>query len=325
MDLETRYNLAGDKLIEGVQLLENTSWITENDSTVNKDKDDDAKKALLSKGSIVNSEPISQKENPFANQQDNTVQLQQEEVIQPKIKGQEAIVIQRKVKTIAEPSKVNTIPKVAPQKKEPLKVSIHVDDIKKGSEKVSDAIQTALESGNGSKESQNLKKVLAAVSVSENQYQKKTTDTNPTSLAIKIDEGISRVQAAYDVGAGKKDIQDALDEQIDRKAVYLAQASENAIDRLTEKAKDLSDIVVDKGIDIVVEKIGDTIGKVFPPARAAVPFAKALIDNVKPEVKEVVHKGIDKISGLAKSVVKTGITKVKNFAKKTVSKILNWL
>lgn len=189
----------------------------------------------------------------------------------------------------------------------------------------SDAIQEVLEADNGSKKSQNLKKLLAAAAIAKELAQGKEANVDPVSVAANVDAGTSKVHAAYDTQTGKKTADQAIEEVLDRGAVYAVQISEMAIDYIAGKAHTMADVVVEKGLDKVVDVVINAIATKFPTVRTAAPYVKAVVNMAKPVIKKVVHAGIDILANVAKKAMKVAMGIAKTLAVKIGKKLSNAL
>lgn len=188
-----------------------------------------------------------------------------------------------------------------------------------------ETIKEVLDAGNGSEKSKKLKKLLAAAAIAVKQAKKEVDAVEPTSLAASVDYGASRVHAAYDTQIGRKTIDQAVDGLIDRQAVYAVHVCDKAIGTLKTTAKTMADVVVYKGLDKVVDVVGNAVATVFPPARAAIPFVKTIVKAAKPVVRKVIHQGIDQLAEHAKNFMKKAVAMVKNLAVSVKNKIANFL
>lgn len=188
-----------------------------------------------------------------------------------------------------------------------------------------ESIKDALDAGNGSDKSKKLKKMLAAAAIAVKQAKKEVDAVEPVSLAASVDYGTSRVYAAYDTQIGRKTIDQAVDGLIDRQAVYAVHVCDKAIDTLKTTAKTMADVVVHKGLDRVVDVVGNAVATVYPPARAAIPFVKAIVNTAKPAIRKVLHNGIEQLADYAKDSMKQSVEKVKTLAVSVKNKITNFL
>ena len=180
-------------------------------------------------------------------------------------------------------------------------------------------IEEVLKTSFGSEKANKLKKLLAAASIADKAL--KGEPIVPVTLAATTDRAVSQAQASYKVESGEISAEKALDVLIDRSATYAVHAAKKAIDGLTKDAHEVADVVVDKGIDYVVNTVEVTVATVFPPARFVIPYVKAVVDNAKPIVRDVIHKGINKVSKVAKTSVNKIISSAKTIEHKVVSKL----
>lgn len=189
----------------------------------------------------------------------------------------------------------------------------------------SDVIQEVLDTGNGSKKSQNLKKLLAAAAIAKEFAEGKGAKVDPVSIAANVDSGTSKVHAAYDTQAGKKTVDQAFEDLLDRSAVYVVHIAEKAIDTLAVRAHTLADVVVEKGLDKVVDVTINAIATKFPTVRSAAPYVKNVVNMAKPTIKKVVHAGINTMAYAAKKTMKVTVKRAKTVAVKIGKKLSNKL
>lgn len=187
----------------------------------------------------------------------------------------------------------------------------------------SELIEEVLKTSFGSEKANKLKKLLAAASIADKAL--KGEPIVPVTLAATTDRAVSQAQAAYRVENNEISAEQALDVLIDRSATYAVHAVKRAIDGLTEGAHMVADVVVNKGIDKVVDVVGIAASSVFPPAKFAVPYVKAVVDNAKPVVRNVVHKGINIVSHAARTAVKKAVSYVSTTAKTIGHNAMNFL
>lgn len=189
----------------------------------------------------------------------------------------------------------------------------------------SDAIQEVLEAGNGSRKSQNLKKLLAAAAIAKEIAQGKGASVDPVSMAANVDAGASKVHAAYDSQTGKKTVDQAIEDLLDRSAVYVVHIAEKAIDTVATNAHLLAEVVVEKGLDKVVDVAISAIATKFPAVRSVAPYVKTVVNMAKPTIKKVVHAGIDTMAYSAKKAMKVAVERTKTIAVKIGKKLSNSL
>lgn len=187
----------------------------------------------------------------------------------------------------------------------------------------SELIEKVLKTDFGSDKANKLKKLLAAAAIAEKASIGEPVA--PVTVAATADRAVSQAQAAYKVENNEISAEQALDVLIDRSMTYAVHAAKRAIDGLTEGAHMVADVVVNKGIDKVVDVVGIAVSSVFPPARFAVPYVKAVVDNAKPVVRDVVHKGINIVSHAARTAVKKAVSYVSTTAKTIGHNAMNFL
>lgn len=129
---------------------------------------------------------------------------------------------------------------------------------------------------------------------------------SPMELASGVDDGVSRMKVAYQVGKG---------------LLNSTTAAEEIIDRTAARVVSFTDKVIEKGVPIVAEKVITAISRVCPPATVIAPVIRAAVPFVSNIAKKVVRKGVEVVATVAKSIVKS----VVKTAKKIGSKIKNYL
>ncbi|MDE6338337.1 MAG: hypothetical protein K2K97_00940 [Muribaculaceae bacterium] len=117
------------------------------------------------------------------------------------------------------------------------------------------------------------------------------------SSASLSDEAISRMKVAYKIATGEIDAYDAADK---------------LIDRATSRLVAVSDIIVGKSVDIVIDMISMAVATVYPPARPVVMVIKIFQPYIKAKVKDLVKKGIRKLNEVAKNAARKTIDFVKS-------------
>jgi hypothetical protein len=74
----------------------------------------------------------------------------------------------------------------------------------------------------------------------------------------------------------------------------------------------------------VLEHFDDIINVVeaaYPEAIPVAEFCRLVLNNVKPEIREQIHKGIAKVSEMAKSILHSSIEKMPEIARR----VKDWL
>jgi hypothetical protein len=155
---------------------------------------------------------------------------------------------------------------------------------------------------------------------------------NAESIASIVDEGLTRIKTAYQVGKGIINPIEADATIADRIAIRTASIVDVVASRLEEKAKMLvnvveqqalsvSDTVVEQGISRASDIICAFVARAYPPAIVVVPFIKRVEVFVTPIAKVAVKKGIRMVAETARSMIPVVSEKVKTFAKKAIAKI----
>lgn len=129
---------------------------------------------------------------------------------------------------------------------------------------------------------------------------------DPRAIAATIDEGLDRLKTSYKVGQGTLDPVEAVD--------YL-------IDKAAAKTVSFVERVIEKGVPVVLEKVADAVGRVYPPAKALKPVVMMAEQIIIPVAKKIVRKGVDIVANSAKKVVR----KAFSGAKKVMKKFANFL
>ena len=155
---------------------------------------------------------------------------------------------------------------------------------------------------------------------------------NAESIASIVDEGLTRIKTAYQVGKGIINPIEADATIADRIAIRTASIVDVVASRLEEKAQMLvnvveqqalsvSDTVVEQGISRTSNTICAFVARAYPPAIVVVPFIKRVEVFVTPIAKVAVKKGIRMVAETARSMIPVVSEKVKTFAKKAIAKI----
>ena len=155
---------------------------------------------------------------------------------------------------------------------------------------------------------------------------------NAESIASIVDEGLTRIKTAYQVGKGIINPIEADATIADRLAIRTASIVDVVASRLEEKAQMLvnvveqqalsvSDTVVEQGISRTSNTICAFVARAYPPAIVVVPFIKRVEVFVTPIAKVAVKKGIRMVAETARSMIPVVSEKVKTFAKKAIAKI----
>ena len=166
--------------------------------------------------------------------------------------------------------------------------------------KESQLMDAALSSDFNSKAEVNAKKVIATamlIAKKNNVLPAGMPEIiDGVSSASIADEAISRMKVAYKIATGAIDVEEAADK---------------LIDRATARLVAVSDTMVEKGLNIAINKIGAAIAVVYPQARPVVAVIKVFQPYLTAKVKVLVKKGIQKTNEFAKSAARKIIAKAK--------------
>lgn len=114
-----------------------------------------------------------------------------------------------------------------------------------------------------------------------------SVDSN--GAAMVADEGFVRVKTAYKVSTGFIDIYEA---------------SDLLIDNVTSRTLAIADILVEKGVDTVISKIGFAIAAAYPPLVPLVFVINSYQSTITSKDQQYVKKGIARLNIMAKSTIR---------------------
>lgn len=173
-------------------------------------------------------------------------------------------------------------------------------------------MESALSSKFNSPEELKAKKVLSAALLIAK--KKKVLPVGvPASIdaigsASTSDETVTKMKAAYQVATGKIDPYKATDLMIDR---------------ATSRMLAVSDVVVKKVVDVAIDRVGEVVATVFPPARPVVAVLKVVKPFVTKKVQQLVKKGIKKLGAIAKATVRKIGSKLFSKVKSGLAKLFS--
>jgi len=156
---------------------------------------------------------------------------------------------------------------------------------------------------------------------------------NAESIASIVDEGLTRIKAAYQVAEGKVNPIDAEEAVNDRQAIRTAAITDLVVKRLVEKANEyvakaeeaalsVSDRLVALGLGRLTDIVCAAAVRAYPPAAVVVPYVKQFVHVVTPKAQKAVKKGIKMAADFARNAINKTANKVKSFAKKSLAKLL---
>ncbi len=127
---------------------------------------------------------------------------------------------------------------------------------------------------------------------------------NGLGAASIVDDAFTRMKTAYQVDSGKIDIYEAADK---------------LIDQATVRALAVSDVVVEKGIDIAVNKIGLAVSIAFPKLSPVVGLMKAFQPFITNKAQKMVKTGIKSMNTVAKKAVRKIGDAIEELKNRTIS------
>lgn len=156
---------------------------------------------------------------------------------------------------------------------------------------------------------------------------------NAESIASIVDEGLTRIKAAYQVAEGIANPVDAEEAVSDRQAIRTAAVVDVVVGKLVEKANEyvakaeeaalsVSDKLVALGMKRLTDVVCTAAIRVYPPAVVVVPYVKQFVHVVTPKAQKAVKKGIKMAAEFTRNTISQIAPKVKVFAKKALAKLL---
>ena len=156
---------------------------------------------------------------------------------------------------------------------------------------------------------------------------------NAESVASIVDEGLTRIKAAYQVAKGMINPIDAEvtvnDRLIVRTAAIvnvtvdkLVQKSTEYVNKAEERALSVSDKLVALGLRRVSDYVCAAAVRAYPPAATIVPYVKQFTAFLTPIAQQAVKKGIKMVADFARNTIQQVAPKVKAFAKNVLARLL---
>ena len=195
-----------------------------------------------------------------------------------------------------------------------------------------ECIKKFLDSPDNSKEETDLKKMFAEAIIAGIEMGTLPfdipADATPESIVSIVDEGLTQIKAAYKLENGQyEEVNEAEEVIIDHRAARNVAFMDLAV----RKAIELADLAIDKAereacalADKVLEHSDDIINAIesaYPQAIPVAEFCRQVLNNVKPEIKEQIHKGIARVSEMVKSILHSSIAKLPESARR----VKDWL
>ncbi len=156
---------------------------------------------------------------------------------------------------------------------------------------------------------------------------------NAESIASIVDEGLTRIKAAYQVAEGKVNPIDAEEIVNDRQAVRTAAIVDAVVEKLVEKANEyvnnaeetalsVSDRLVALSIGRLTDLVCTAAIRAYPPAATVLPYIRHFAHVVTPTAQKAVKKGIKMAAEFARNAITKTAPKIKAFASKTLENLL---
>ena len=153
------------------------------------------------------------------------------------------------------------------------------------------------------------------------------------AVASIVDEGLTRIKAAYQVAKGMINPIDAEVTVNDRLIVRTAAIVNVTIDKYVQKATEyvnkaeeralsVSDKLVALGLRRVSDYVCAAAVRAYPPAATIVPYVKQFTAFLTPVAQQAVKKGIKMVADVARNTIQQVAPKVKAFAKNVLAKLL---
>ena len=187
------------------------------------------------------------------------------------------------------------------------------------SEETRQSIQDFLDAPTGDKKELIMKKAVAAAMVLAKDKGLMSAPAKGAEIAAVVDEGLTRVKAAYQVGIGLINPEKAIDTIVDHAESRAIAAVNQAFDSGAVREVATAGLVK---LAYVIPKIGPIVG---PIAEKYKPIIKTVISKVEKPVKEAIKTGIHYVSTTAKKIAHAAIEKVKTKVTTVAKKIFSWV
>ena len=142
-------------------------------------------------------------------------------------------------------------------------------------------------------------------------------------VASLVDEGMTRLKTAYQVGAGKIDAFKATDILIDHAVTRTASVAEFVVDQAEEVLQQAAPEAVSVAIDHAATAISTGLASVYPPAAALEPFIRGAAEYIKPHAVKFVQKGITKVAESTRRFIRETAPKAKAWLSNQAKSFLN--
>lgn len=187
------------------------------------------------------------------------------------------------------------------------------------SEETKQSIQDFLDAPIGDKKELITKKAVAAAMVLAKDKGLMPAPTSGAEIAAVVDEGLTRVKTAYQVGIGVINPEKAIDNIVDHAESRAIAVVDKAFDSGAVREYATEGLV---RLAYAIPEIGPIVG---PIAEYYKPIIKAVISKVEKPVKEFIKTGIHYVSTTAKNIARAAVEKVKTAAVSVAKKFASWL
>lgn len=144
-------------------------------------------------------------------------------------------------------------------------------------------------------------------------------------VASLVDEGMTRLKTAYQIGAGRIDVYKATDILVDHAVTRAASVAEIAVDHAEEALQQAAPEAVSVAIDYAATAITAGLASVYPPAAAVEPFIRSAAEYIKPHAVKFVQKGITKVAESTRKFIRETAPKAKKWLTNKAKGLLNKL
>ncbi len=188
-------------------------------------------------------------------------------------------------------------------------------------------VQDYLEAENGSKIEADMKKLFAQAIITGSEKGvlpfKLPSGTSAENIVSIVDEGLTRIKTAYQLGKGVlEDVYQAEEIVMEHLAVRVETFTEvaiekgialadQAIDGLEQQAHQKADFLMDHSDTLIT-----AIEAAYPQVTPVAEFCRGVVNYAKPAIKEYVHKGIAKVGEYAKNIVRAAAEKIPSLFQK---------
>ena len=144
-------------------------------------------------------------------------------------------------------------------------------------------------------------------------------------VASLVDEGMTRIKTAYQIGEGRIDVYKATDILVDHAVTRAASVAEIVVDQAEDVLQQAAPEAVSVAIDYAATAITTGLASIYPPAAAMEPFIRGAAEYIKPHAVKSVQKGITKVAESTRRFIKETAPKTKTWLTNKAKSLLNKL